>query len=267
MLSFRPFFILLSAALASALNSTLTQVTDALVNNPTNIYFGDTPYAQLADEYANFIVVYPSTPNSDNCWDVSSTASLTRDGGGDSTGIASMVQYAKDTWGVPADKVFVTGTSSGGMMTNVLAATYPDVFAAGVVYSGVAAGCFASDSSTVDAWNSTCALGDAIGTSEQWASIVHDMYPGYTGTYPRMQEYHGDADEWIFPQNLEEEVKQWAGVFGYNANAPGQVQADAPSAGYTKSVYGESLQGILAEGVGHTVPVQGEEDLRWFGII
>ncbi|KAJ6612952.1 hypothetical protein B0H10DRAFT_1701765, partial [Mycena sp. CBHHK59/15] len=37
------------------------------------IYFSSTPYAQYADTYG-FIVIYPSSPNSGTCWDVSSKA-------------------------------------------------------------------------------------------------------------------------------------------------------------------------------------------------
>lgn len=109
------------------------------------------------------------------------------------------------------------------MMTNVMAATYPEMFAAGTVYSGVAAGCFVSSTGGVDAWNSTCAEGDVDDTQQEWASVVHAMYPGYTGSYPKMQEYHGTADTTLYPPNLNEEVKEWCGVFGYSATAPTQV--------------------------------------------
>jgi acetylxylan esterase len=153
------------------------------------------------------------------------------------------------------------------MMTNVLAATYPELWRAASVYSGVAAGCFVSSTGGVDAWNSTCAEGETDDTQQQWANVVHAMYPGYTGAYPPIQEYHGTADTTLLPPNLNEEIKEWAGVFGYNAAAPTQVLQNTPLAGYTKSIYGPSLQGILAQGVGHTVPIQGNEDLKWFGII
>ncbi|TRM62370.1 carbohydrate esterase family 1 protein [Schizophyllum amplum] len=286
--------LLACAPLVSGLTSTLEQVND-FGDNPTGVgmyyylpttvtdspalivaihyctgtgtaYFEGTPYAQLADQYG-FVVVYPSSPNEGTCWDVSSFETLTHGAGGDSYGIVSMVDYAKAQWGVDSERIFVTGSSSGAMMTNVLAAAYPDVFAAGIVYSGVAAGCFMSATGGVDAWNSTCSTGESTATQEQWANVVFDMYPGYNGTYPRMQEYHGTIDDALLYPNFAEEVKQWAGVFGYDADAPAETLTDTPLANYTKFVYGDNLQGISAEGVGHTVPVQGEEDLKWFGII
>lgn len=139
-----------------------------------------------------------------------------------------------------------TTQSHIAMMTNVLCAVYPNLFAAASVYSGVAAGCFMSSFGGVDAWNSTCAQGQVSATSAQWAAVVRAMFPGYTGAYPPIQEYHGTADTTLFPENLGEEVKEWAGVFGYNAAAPAQVLQNTPLAGYTKSIYGPNLQGTVS---------------------
>ncbi|KAF7348748.1 Carbohydrate esterase family 1 and carbohydrate-binding module family 1 protein [Mycena venus] len=286
--------LLLWSGLVAALTSTLQQVTN-YGTNPTNVgmfvykpttvtanpavivaihycggtaqaYFTGSPYAQYADTYG-FIVIYPNSPNSGTCWDVSSVATLTHNGGGDSLGIRNQVAYAISTYGADPSRIFVTGTSSGAMMTNVLAAVYPDVFAAAIVYSGVAAGCFMSSFGGVDAWNSSCAEGLVSQTSAQWAAQVHAMYPGYTGAYPPIQEYHGTADTTLYPENLGEEIKEWAGIFGYNAAAPTQVLQNTPLSGYTKSIYGPALQGISAAGVGHTVPIQGNEDMKWFGFV
>ncbi|KAF8217437.1 carbohydrate esterase family 1 protein [Mycena galopus ATCC 62051] len=294
-----PFATLLASLflwsrLVAGLTSSLVQVTN-FGSNPTNVgmyvykpttvtanpavivaihectatgpeYFSGSPYAGYADTYG-FIVIYPSSPNSGTCWDVSSVATLTHGAGGDSFGISSMVGYAISEYNADPTRIFVTGTSSGAMMTNVMCAVYPELFAAATVYSGVAAGCFMSSFGGVDAWNSSCSLGEVSETQAQWAAEVHAMYPSYTGTYPPIQEYHGTADTTLYPENLGEEIKEWCGIFGYNAAAPTQVLDNTPLPGYTKSFYGPAVQGILAEGVGHTVPIQGEEDLKWFGFV
>jgi acetylxylan esterase len=102
-------------------------------------------YAALGDEYG-FISIYPDSPNlEDKCWDVSSKASLTHDGGGDALGIASMVRWTLEKYKGDKNRVFVTGTSSGAMMTQVLLGSYPDMFAAGSAWAGVPFGCFAGD--------------------------------------------------------------------------------------------------------------------------
>ena len=79
-------------------------------------YYSGSPYAQLADQYG-FIVIYPSSPYSGTCWDVSSESALTHNGGGDSNSIANMVTYTISKYGADASRVFVTGSSSGAMMT------------------------------------------------------------------------------------------------------------------------------------------------------
>lgn len=77
-----------------------------------------------------------------------------------------MVGYAISTYGVAANRVYVTGTSSGAMMTNVMAATYPELFQAASLYSGVAYGCFAGNGD--DVWNAPCANGQVSKTAAQW---------------------------------------------------------------------------------------------------
>ncbi|KAK3936170.1 putative acetylxylan esterase A [Diplogelasinospora grovesii] len=226
-------------------------------------YYSGTPYAQLAEQYG-FIVIYPESPYSGTCWDVSSTAALTHNGGADSNSIANMVTYTISQYNADASRVFVTGSSSGAMMTNVLAATYPELFAAATVYSGVPAGCFYTG--TVDGWNTTCAQGQSIHTQAEWAATALNMYPGYTGSRPRMLIFHGSADTTLYPQNFNETMKQWSGVFGYTYGSPQQTLAQTPSAAYTKYVYGPNLAGIYGTGIGHTVPVMGDQDLAWFGI-
>jgi poly(hydroxyalkanoate) depolymerase family esterase len=126
-------------------------------------YYQSTKYAQLAETHGYF-VIYGNAPRSGGCWDVASSQTLSHNAGGDSLGLASAVRYAIANWGVDASRVFVTGSSSGAMMTSVLAGAYPDVFRAGAVDSGVAFGCFAGAS----AWNSQCAQGKLIQTAQQW---------------------------------------------------------------------------------------------------
>ncbi|KFY81681.1 hypothetical protein V500_11197 [Pseudogymnoascus sp. VKM F-4518 (FW-2643)] len=103
-------------------------------------------WANLADTH-KFIVIYQnSTSSADECWDVASSKTLSYDGGGDSQSIASMMLYTISKYNADASKVFVTGVSSGEMMTNVMVAVYPNLFTAASAYSGVAAECFAGPS-------------------------------------------------------------------------------------------------------------------------
>lgn len=79
-------------------------------------FFSTTKYGQLAEQYG-YVLVMGQTPTDGACWDVSSTQSLTHDGGSDSTGLANMVRYALKQYNGDTSKVYVTGESSGAMMT------------------------------------------------------------------------------------------------------------------------------------------------------
>ncbi|KAI8670487.1 Carboxylic ester hydrolase [Fusarium keratoplasticum] len=226
-------------------------------------YYQSTPYAQLSDQ-KGFIVIYPESPYSGTCWDVSSKATMTHDGGANSNSIANMVRYALQTYKANPAKVFVTGSSSGAMMTNVMAATYPDLFAAGIVYSGVPAGCFFTNS--VNGWNSDCAQGRVNKSPADWAKMVKDAYPGYNGARPKMQIYHGGADSILLSPNYQETIDQWAGVFGYNSMSPQSSNNNVPQAGYKTDTFGPKLVGIFAQNVGHSVPVRGADDMKFFGL-
>ncbi|KAF8831739.1 hypothetical protein HHX47_DHR1001211 [Lentinula edodes] len=288
-LSILPALSLLLSPLVNAATQQLVQVTADIGPNPNNvgmyvykpaklasplplivaihectasgpIYFESTQYATLADEYG-YLVVYPSSPRSGTCFDVNTPQTLTHNGGGDSQGIASMVTYSIATYGVDPSLVYVTGTSSGAMMTNVMAGSYPELFQAASVYSGVAFGCFAGASS----WNTQCAEGELIQTPQQWGQEVANAYPGYTGSRPKMMLWHGTADETLLYPNYGEEIKQWTDVFGLSQTPTTTTQND-PQSGYTMTTYGTEVVGYSAAGVGHTVPVHETIDLAWFGI-
>lgn len=72
------------------------------------------PWKQGSDK-KGYITVWPSSPHSGTCWDVSSKASLSHNGGGDSQAIANMILYGVQQYKADPAKVFVTGGSSGGM--------------------------------------------------------------------------------------------------------------------------------------------------------
>lgn len=224
-----------------------------------------TKYPSLADT-SGFIVIYPSAPHDNNCWDVASNKTLSHDGGGDSNGLANMLKYTIAKYNADPSKVFVTGTSSGAMMTNVMCAVYPDLIAAGSGYSGVAAGCLAgSPGSSPTTATPTCADGKVNKTQQQWTSVVRAMFPSFNGTYPRVQVWHGEADNYVNYPNLAEEVKEWSGVLGVSWV---KNVTDSPQTGYTQMVFGDGSRftAYSAAGVGHTVPVHESVDLKWFGI-
>nr|WP_179816014.1 PHB depolymerase family esterase [Allostreptomyces psammosilenae] len=210
-------------------------------------------FSQLADRYG-FIVIYPSATRSGQCFDVSSPQALRRGGGSDPVGIRSMVDYVVRTHNADTGRVFVTGASSGAMMTNVLLGNYPDVFAAGAAFMGVPFGCFATTDGS--GWNSACANGTVIRTPQQWGDLVRAAYPGYTGPRPRMQLWHGTEDSILRYPNFGEEIKQWTNVHGLTQTP---ARTDSPQANWTRTRYGATgdqapVEAISIQGAGHDLP-------------
>ncbi|MEV4378055.1 PHB depolymerase family esterase [Streptosporangium sp. NPDC049644] len=225
-------------------------------------FYSGTEFASLADRYG-FIVIYPSATRSGSCFDVYSPGALTRNGNSDPVGIVSMVNYVTSRYNADTGRVFVTGASSGGMMTNVLLGDYPDVFKAGAAFMGVPFGCFATtDGST---WNSACANGQVTKTPQQWGDLVRGAYPGYTGARPRMQVWHGTEDTTLRYPNFTEEIKQWTNVHGLSQTP---TSTDNPQPTWTRTRYGSAVEAISLQGVGHNLPLGGQAAMvvSFFGL-
>ncbi|MEV4757127.1 PHB depolymerase family esterase [Micromonospora sp. NPDC049559] len=228
-------------------------------------FYSGTQFASLADRYG-YIVIYPSATRSGQCFDVYTQQALRRDGGSDPVSIMSMVRYVQQRYNTDPARVFATGTSSGAMMTNVLLALYPDVFAAGAAFAGVPFSCFATTGGST--WNSECANGTIIRTAQQWGDAVRNAYPGYSGPRPRMQLWHGTSDETLRYPNFGEEIKQWTNVHGLSQTP---TYTDTPQSGYTRTRYGGSggqapVEAISMQGVSHNLPVNAAEAIRFFGL-
>lgn len=213
-------------------------------------------YVTAADRYG-YIIVLPEATRSGHCFDVSSPAALKRGGGSDSTGIMSMVAHTRQRYNVDPARVVVSGFSSGAMMTNVLAAEYPDVFSAASAFSGVPAGCFATSDGSQ--WNGQCSGGNVSKTAQQWGDLARSMYPGYNGRYPRMQLWHGTTDTTLAYRNFGEEIKQWTNLQGLSQTPSA---TDGPRPAWTSTRYGGTgpqapVEGISIAGTGHTLPQPG----------
>lgn len=229
--------------------------------------YSGTEWASLADQYG-FVVVYPSVTRAGKCFDVSSPQALTRGGGSDPVGIRSMVDWVSATYAADTARIFVTGISSGAMMTNVLLGDYPDVFAAGAAFSGVPFGCFATTDGSE--WNSACSGGTVTHTPQEWGDLVRAADPGYTGRRPRVQLWHGTDDTTLAYPNFGEEIKQWTDVLGVSRTP---AATDSPVAGWTRTRYGAAgdqapVEAISLQGVGHNLYSYGmaARALTFFGL-
>jgi poly(hydroxyalkanoate) depolymerase family esterase len=230
-------------------------------------FFGSTQFASLADQFG-FIVVYPSATRAGSCFDVSTPQSLTHDGSSDPAGIVSMVDYVEQHFNGDPSRVFVTGASSGGMMTDVLLGDYPDVFKAGAAFMGVPYGCFATTDPSM--WNTQCANGLISKTPQQWGDLVRGADPGYAGPRPRVQLWHGTADGTLNYHNFGEQLKQWTNVLGVSQTP---TSTDTPQAGWIRTRYTAAdgtvdVEAYSIAGAGHVLPLTGmaADAIQFFGL-
>lgn len=135
---------------------------------------------------------------------------VTRDRG-EAGSIAAMVRTGLERFGSDPSRVFVVGLSAGGAMAAALMAAYPDLFAAGAVVAGLPAG---TAQSGVQALRRMASPGPRS-SPETWATRVRDTAPkNYTGPWPRISIWHGEADRTVVPENGELLAEQWRALLG-----------------------------------------------------
>jgi poly(hydroxyalkanoate) depolymerase family esterase len=224
-------------------------------------------FASLADQYG-FVVIYPTATQSagfGNCFDTWSDAAKRRGGGSDPDSILSMIDYVERTYQGDPDRVFATGSSSGGMMTQHMLAVHPDVFKAGASFMGVPFDCFAG-ASDYPPGSSRCTGGSMDRTPQQWGDSVRQAYPGYTGPRPRIQLWHGTADTLVPYSLLRESIEQWTNVHGLSQTP---TSTDTPQPGWNRSRYGSGqVEAYSIQGAGHSLPQGGmaRYAIEFFGL-
>src|SRR6185436_18831490 len=95
-----------------------------------SVYSTETEWGNLADRF-QFAVVFPeqqTANNSSGCFNWFQTGDISRDQG-EAFSIKQMVDTMKSSHNSDPARNFVTGMSAGGLMTEVMMAAYPDVFA------------------------------------------------------------------------------------------------------------------------------------------
>jgi poly(hydroxyalkanoate) depolymerase family esterase len=192
-------------------------------------------------ETSRFLVAYPeqaASANASRCWNWFNTDDQQRDCGEPSL-IAGITRQIVHDLGALPGCVYVAGLSAGGAAAAVMGATYPDLYAAIGVHSGLPYGAAADLPSAFAAMRGTAptaARGGAAGV-----------------TLPTIV-FHGDSDTTVSPVNGERIIAHAKAT----ATLTGRTEQGQSPGGmaYTRTAYSDTgtrtvLEHWLLHGAGH----------------
>lgn len=158
----------------------------------------------LAEEH-RLLVVYPAQTSGDNsmsCWNWFRPGDQVRDAGEPAI-IAGLTERLRDQYAVPVDRVFVAGLSAGGAMAVIMGETYPDMYGAVGVHSGLAYG------SANDVISAFAAMRGQPAPLPPRTSSGAGRRAG-----PRMIVFQGSADTTVHPSNADRIIAGGGGGAG-----------------------------------------------------
>jgi poly(hydroxyalkanoate) depolymerase family esterase len=162
--------------------------------NPDDFAMG-TGMNRLSEEHG-FIVAYPRQPmhaNQSACWNWFNIKDQIRDAGEPSI-IAGITRAIMTDFNIDAKRVYVAGLSAGGAMAAIMSVTYPELYAATGVHSGLAHG------SATDVVSAFAAM---RGGPSSVASAPRKTRRKGTNDHVRTIVFHGMSDQTVHPSNAE----------------------------------------------------------------
>ncbi|HET9985069.1 MAG TPA: PHB depolymerase family esterase [Longimicrobiales bacterium] len=204
---------------------------------------------------AGVMVLYPEQPaahNEKKCWNWYDPAHQRRDAGEPSL-IAGMTRQIMAEYAVDPARVYVGGISAGGGMAVILAATYPDLYAAAAAHSGVAYG------AARDVMSALVAMAGNAPDPRLQARAAFEAMGARARPVPLLVA-HGEADPVVRAANTRQIVEQFLELARLaGAEARGAAEEERGEAGgyaYTRALHRDAsgrvlVESWLVEGLGH----------------
>jgi poly(hydroxyalkanoate) depolymerase family esterase len=195
---------------------------------------------ELAEELG-FLVAYPGqtqAANMQKCWNWFNAADQQRDQGEPSL-IAGITRSIMQDFSVEPGRVYIAGLSAGGATAAIMGATYPDLYAAVGVHSGLACGA-ARD------------MVSAFGAMKQGGG-ASGMRAGSGQPVPTIV-FHGDRDTTVHPVNGDEVAAQAKSGAAHRTKVDQGVSQGGMT--YTRTVHRDDtgramLEQWVLHGAGH----------------
>jgi poly(hydroxyalkanoate) depolymerase family esterase len=145
-------------------------------------------------EREGLIIAYPAQTrahNASSCWNWFQTGDQVRDKGEPAI-LAGIARELMTEFGFGRDEVFIAGLSAGGAMAVIMVETYPDLFSAVGVHSGLPYQSADNVMSALTAMRGRVRNRAATGAG------------GHSGAFPtRTIVFHGSADKTVHPSNAK----------------------------------------------------------------
>jgi len=176
-------------------------------------------------------------------------------GGGEPLSIRHMIKQVVDDHAVDPSRVFITGMSSGGAMTSVMLATYPEVFAGGAIIAGLPYG---TANNMMEAIIRMHGFGSP--SDNQLDTLVRGASQ-FTGPWPTISVWHGDVDATVDNINASSIVGQWQKIHKVEGSPTRVETVD----GYPREVWCDADGRVVIEQytigeMGHGTPISAEGD-------
>ncbi len=221
----RPYFVYTPENYRVGVAVPLVVMLHGCTQTATDFAFG-TRMNQLADQY-KFIVVYPQQTNIYNqnlCWNWFESSNQIR-GNGEPAIIAGIIQAVEQNisqWTIDIHRVYVAGFSAGAAMAVILGATYPDIFAAIGVHSGL------EYQAATDTVNSLKVMSLGGPNPQQQGQAAFDAMGTTTRVIPTIV-YQGSSDIVVHPINGNQVTQQWMRTDQLTSNGTYKAEFGNPS--------------------------------------